>query len=179
MSRIPKPHEIYRHFKGNQYQVLAVAEHTETGEELVIYQAMYGEFKIYARPLKSFTEELDKEKYPSAGQKHRFELLKEVQETEAAQAKEAEPEESTPAKETEPTEELNIDPMVLAFLDANTYEERLQILASLHNRITDDMITTMAVACDIEVPDGELEERFYELRSCLITLERFECNRLR
>lgn len=179
MSRIPKPHEIYRHFKGNQYQVLAVAEHTETGEELVIYQAMYGEFKIYARPLKSFTEELDKEKYPSAGQKHRFELLKEVQETEAAQAKEAEPEESTQAKETEPTEELNIDPMVLAFLDANTYEERLQILASLHNRITDDMITTMAVACDIEVPDGELEERFYELRSCLITLERFECNRLR
>ena len=179
MSRIPKPHEIYRHFKGNQYQVLAVAEHTETGEELVIYQAMYGEFKIYARPLKSFTEELDKEKYPSAGQKHRFELLKEVQETEAAQAKEAEPEESTPAKETEPTEELNIDPMVLAFLDANTYEERLQILASLHNRITDDMITTMSVACDIEVPDGELEERFYELRSCLITLERFECNRLR
>ena len=179
MSRIPKPHEIYRHFKGNQYQVLAVAEHTETGEELVIYQAMYGEFKIYARPLKSFTEELDKEKYPSAGQKHRFELLKEVQETEAAQAKEAEPEESTPAKETEPTEELNIDPMVLAFLDANTYEERLQILASLHNRITDDIITTMAVACDIEVPDGELEERFYELRSCLITLERFECNRLR
>ena len=174
-----KAGEIYRHFKGNQYQVLAVAEHTETGEELVIYQAMYGEFKIYARPLKSFTEELDKEKYPSAGQKHRFELLKEVQETEAAQAKEAEPEESTPAKETEPTEELNIDPMVLAFLDANTYEERLQILASLHNRITDDMITTMAVACDIEVPDGELEERFYELRSCLITLERFECNRLR
>ena len=179
MARSPKPHEIYRHFKGNQYQVLAVAEHTETGEELVIYQAMYGEFKIYARPLKSFTEELDKEKYPSAGQKHRFELLKEVQETEAAQAKEEEPEESTPAKETEPTEELNIDPMVLAFLDANTYEERLQILASLHNRITDDMITTMAVACDIEVPDGELEERFYELRSCLITLERFECNRLR
>ena len=168
MSRIPKPHEIYRHFKGNQYQVLAVAEHTETGEELVIYQAMYGEFKIYARPLKNFTEELDKEKYPSAGQMHRFELLKEVQETKAA-----------PAKAAEPTEELNIDPMVLAFLDATSYEERLQILASLHNRITDDMITTMAVACDIEVPDGELEERFYELRSCLITLERFECNRLR
>lgn len=179
MSRIPKPHEIYRHFKGNQYQVLAVAEHTETGEELVIYQAMYGEFKIYARPLKNFTEELDKEKYPSAGQRHRFELLKEVQETKAAPAKAAEPEGTVPAKAAEAAEELNIDPMVLAFLDANTYEERLQILASLHNRITDDMITTMAVACDIEVPDGELEERFYELRSCLITLERFECNRLR
>lgn len=171
MSRIPKPHEIYKHFKGNQYQILAVAEHTETGEELVVYQAMYGESEIYARPLKNFTEELDKEKYPSAGQKYRFELQEEALQT---------TEKITEIPEAAETkEELNIDPMVLAFLDANTYEERLQILASLHNRITDDMITTMAVACDIEVPDGELEERFYELRSCLITLERFECNRLR
>lgn len=157
MSKIPKPHEIYKHFKGSLYQILAVAEHTETGESLVVYQAMYGESKIYARPLENFLEKLDREKYPSAEQTFRFELQ----------------------EKAEGEQELNIDPMVLAFLDAGSYEERLQILGNLHNRITDDMITTMAVACDIEVPDGDLEERYLGLKSCLLTLERFECNRLR
>lgn len=44
----------YRHFKGNRYEVVAVARHSETEEELVIYRALYGEQQIWARPLADF-----------------------------------------------------------------------------------------------------------------------------
>lgn len=188
MSFIPRPHEIYKHFKGELYQITAVAEHTETGELLVVYQAMYGEFKTYARPLEMFLSEVDREKYPDVRQKYRFELQSEntdrQREREKASAADtANAGKSTgvhmTANDTDSEEQLNLDPQVLEFLDADTYEKRLNILAGLHHRITDDMITTMAVACDVEVPDGETEVRYASLKSCLLMLEKYECNRLR
>ena len=188
MSFIPKPHEIYKHFKGNLYQITAVAEHTETGEQLVIYQALYGDFKTYARPLSMFTDRVDREKYPETVQEFRFELQGADAERQRA---ESEPDMAAASKMTglegnseqnreEKSEgELALDPMVLEFLDADEYEHRLNILAGLHHRITDEMITTMAIACDVEINDGDIEERYEALRSCLLTLEKYECNRIR
>lgn len=199
----PRPQEMYRHFKGNIYQIRCLAKHCETGEMMVVYQAMYDTFQIYVRPLAMFMEEVDVEKYPDARQQYRFELLQDSELVSGSQAAEEtisrlQAVEETisglqaaeePVKESnegsggtenaEEMQQLNIDPLVMEFLEADTYEQRLNILAALRSRITDEMINTMAMAVDLEIKEGDVEERYEELRNCLLTFEKYECNRLR
>lgn len=193
MRHNPQPQEVYRYFKGDLYQIRCLAKDSETGEMMVVYQAMYGDFQIYVSPLSSFMEEIDRKKYPNADGYYRFELsgAQEVKqpiaqtsdtmkEIEVREIQRPEKEEKEAAdRDAAIQEELNIDPLVLEFLDADTYERRLEILSMLHNRIDHDMINTMAVAVDVEIKEGEIEDRYEELKNCLLTFEKFECNRLR
>ena len=150
MRRDPVEREIYKHFKGNLYQIVTLAKHSETGEEMVVYRALYGEGETFVRPLSMFMEELDPAKYPDAGQKYRFEKMDAV-----------------------------IDPGVEEFLDASDYEDKMRILTHLHSRVTDDMINTMAISLDLDIKDGNIEDRYEELFNCLTMRAKFETGRLR
>ena len=61
--------------KNKEYKIVTVAQHSETGEKLVIYQAQYDNFDFYARPYDMFFSKVDKEKYPDVTQEYRMEKL--------------------------------------------------------------------------------------------------------
>lgn len=187
---IPKQNQIYKHFKGNLYKIITLAIHTETEETLVIYQALYGDFKIYARPLSMFMEEVDRKKYPDAVQTYRFELVEQIVDVEGKteplsrnqRKKEAEepiliPKAGAVTEDVKEQESEKIDPLLEAYLDTDSCRERLNILHGMHHRITEHMLITMAVVIDFELPEGDLEEKYTALKECLMTKEKYECGR--
>ena len=185
----PMPGEIYRHFKNKLYQIVAVATHSETREPLVIYQALYDDFLIYARPYDMFVSEVDHEKYPQVLQRYRFELVGTVNVTEVQMKPQDTKEETVPEMVSEPAapapqttgeEDLTqVDPRLLAFLDTDDFEEKYKILCSMERDITNHLIDQFAVTLDVVIPEGDVEERFAQLKTCVRTRSRFETSRLR
>lgn len=170
MRENPKPFEKFRHFKGNSYQVMALAKDADTGKDLVVYQAMYGDFTVYVRGLDEFMSPVDKEKYPDASQEYRFERIGETPETEEAP--------KADMAQASAKGESVLDPLVEEFLDTREIEDKLNILAALHHKVTDDMLDIMAAASDIELNEGSTEEKYKELKKCLLMTERYEGRRL-
>ena len=136
MDRTPKPGELYRHFKNKLYQIVTVATHSETGEKLVIYQALYDNFGVYARPLDMFVSEVDHEKYPDVKQKYRFErITPQTKQTDTQVKSEAVrqsaakmPEAGSVQVQTSKAQVADADddqapnPQLIKFLDADTLE---------------------------------------------------------
>ena len=60
MNQPSIPLGIYRHFKGNLYEAIAVAKHSETLEDMVVYRALYGEGGVWVRPLSLWTEQVSR-----------------------------------------------------------------------------------------------------------------------
>ncbi len=194
--RKPMPGECYRHFKNKLYQVIAVAEHTETGEELVVYQALYGSFRVFARPLAMFLSPVDREKYPDADQEYRFELVdRETLEREdsgwAGEKSQREAEESRRAGEEswraeddwsreEDGRRDDGESFILRFFDEETYEGKWRLLEREGGRLSQK---TLEIICGgMEIPGGReesAEELLYDLKRYLETQMKFEGNRFR
>lgn len=162
--KYPAPQEIYRHFKDKSrvYQIITIAEHTETGEAMVVYQALYGDFKIYVRPLDMFMSGVDRQKYPDAETDYRFERM----DTDTPVAAEA---------QFEGAEEPSSD--LMRFLDAGTYEERRNLLLHMRPRMTDRLIDDIAASLDVTVESGDIDARFASLLRCVQTLQKYEVTR--
>lgn len=202
MDRTPKPGELYRHFKNKLYQIITVAQHSETGEKLVIYQALYGDFKTYARPLDMFVSKVDHDKYPDAGQVYRFEKVEPEQKTgseqKAGSEQKVEPEQKAVTEQKDGcgntgsyagsqaiSQENNdnagqINPGLLEFLDAETFDEKYNVLVSMRDNIDDKLIDDIAVVMDVVIPEGKLMDRYDDLKNTIRTRQRYEfSNRLR
>ena len=178
--------QFYRHFKNRLYQIVAEAEHSETGEQMVVYQALYGDYRVYVRPYEMFVSEVDHGKYPDVSQKYRFELVEftrkeDGQENRQETAREDPAEEEVQKEHPVPrTDEMNqVDPVLLEFLDADTLEEKMHILAYNRNRMTEGLLNSIAISLDLVVEKKGIQAQYDEIMNCLGTMERFECNRMR
>ena len=79
----------------------------------------------------------------------------------------------------EEAQELNLDPLVIQFMDADLASEKNDILSKLRPIITNDMIDIMAMSVGVVVNEGDVYDRYNDLRTCLTTMEKFESTRLR
>lgn len=165
MSRRPVVGETYRHFKNKNYKIIAIAHHSETGEELVVYQALYGDGMVCARPLDMFVSEVDHEKYPEVTQKYRFEKIADAMEESIADEKK---------EEKKRLDEMTLEEKMMLFLDEDDLEAKYQILLAMREAMTDTMIDNLAVTLDIVIPDGELSMRFDALRRAIQMKQRYE-----
>lgn len=245
MRETPKELQIYRHFKGSLYQIVAVAVHTETTDRLVVYRSLTNPERVFARPLDMFLSEVNHKKYPDVKAKYRFTLLEDMEEDNPNENIEDDAPTSSEIKEdsdskivnvisgvvsatknviesaketisekisVNETEEINedvadekpadsadvnvseddladeeapvdeipiIDPIVEKILDAKDYKDKIENLELIRGRITDEMLTTIAISLDIQFAGDTLEEKYADILKCLKMRNKYETNRFR
>ena len=163
-----------------------------TMEPYVVYQALYGDFGVYIRPYDMFVSEVDHEKYPEVTQKYRFQYVdpetisqKEENVSAATMCQKEEPVSTSVENDNKEIEKTvvaspeddtieQINPWLLRFLDAETMEEKYQIVCDIKNEITDRLIDDLAVVVDVVIPEGKLSDRYDQLKYCIRTRQKYE-----
>jgi len=175
-ERVPVTGEFYRHFKDKLYQIRDIAYNSESKEKMVVYQAMYGNFEVYVRPYDMFMSEVDHIKYPEIKQKYRFEKV-----TIGSEKAEIFIADKIPVYDEYDDEDQEgvVDSRLLQFLDANNFQEKLNVLTFLRDKMDDRLINDIAISLDITVEEGSMDKRYDSLRNCILAHVKYEGNRLR
>lgn len=150
----PQRGELYQHFKGNLYEIVTLATHTESMEEMVVYQDHDQPEKIYVRPLNMFFDPVDTEKYPDAKQTLRFELYQET---------------------GEPV--LKQQDLLMEFLDLTTAKDRILFLETHRDSLTEEFLGIAAVSLDFTENAHGFEERYLALLGYLRMVAKYEIRR--
>ena len=191
-ERIVRPGEFYRHFKNKLYQIVAVARHSETGERMVVYQALYGDYGVYVRPYDMFTSEVDHEKYPEVTQQWRFERVEPEQNAAgmAAGCGQAAAGNGQVAAGTGQVAgnrqdsrryyaDRTPDPAFLQFLDTEDFDLRMECLKALEERVTQQELDSIYLVLDMKPEQGSLQEQLYAVRRFLTMQKRYDGSHLR
>lgn len=152
----PVKGDCYRHFKGREYEVIAIAKHSETLEDMVVYEALYDDHPVFVRPLEMFMSKVDKEKYPDADQEYRFCSLDE-----------------------EETKVLFEEPLILRFLELKDKQDKVEFLQTHKAQMTDSFLSIAAESLDFVESEDTLETRYHSMVHYLKTLIKYESGRLR
>lgn len=200
MRTMPVPGDFYRHFKNKMYQIVAIAYHSETGEPMVVYQALYGEFKVWVRPLSMFMEEVDHVKYPDVTQKYRFEKVNMAAESAAEQSAGGQNSAvgemagvmtggsgightaAATASDDGYGGTRPMSPYLLEFFDAmdeKLYDKMLEALAKLAGHATQKEVDDICMVLDIHPMGDSIAEQIADIRRHVRTLKKFDGDRLR
>ena len=168
MRENPRAGEFYKHFKNKLYQIIAVATHSESKELLVIYQALYGDYGVYARPLDMFLSEVDREKYPDVKQKYRFEKVENIYE-----------ESSEPDIKNEESSTGFAKNYFIDFLDAEDFETKKKILIDNRDRISEKELDAIYDIYGLRRKNIDIEIDISDMISYLNMQQQYEGKRLR
>ena len=162
--RIPKKGDIYRHFKGNLYEIVVIARDSETLEEKVVYKEVEGE-AAFVRSLPMFVGLVDKEKYPDVTQEFRFELVQEADSLSKELCKEVA---TTKNANLEQEIQIGSQDMIMEYLEQENVDDKI-----------DYLIRVVAQSLDFVENKGDLLDRYDEILRYLRTVAKYESGRLR
>lgn len=161
MERRILPGERYRHSNGELYQIITLAKHTQTGEQMVIYQALYGDFAIYASPYDSFISEADHQKCPETAQPPAQKAVI-----------------NSSGDGYIETKDGRIRKDLYDFLEAKSYQEMMNVMVGMRNRLDESVLLNIAACLDISLGhEGTPEEYYDAIVACIRAKERYEIRR--